>query len=88
MAKSIIKIISFFIIITVVLGLAQRNMDSSSTEGTTEKKQEKITETKKVTLSKRIELYNTNRYRKVEIEDGIEMKGFIYIGTGSQSSLR
>ncbi|MDR0369220.1 MAG: hypothetical protein LBH96_01440 [Candidatus Peribacteria bacterium] len=79
MKKSLIKIISFFIIITVALGLIQQNMHNTSKEEKTEKRQEKITETKEVTLSKWIELYNNNTYKKVEIEDGIEIKGFIYM---------
>lgn len=87
MKKSLIKIISFFIIITVALGLIQQNMNSTSKEEPTEKRQEKITETKEVTLSKWIELYNNNNYKKVEIEDGIDMKGFIYTWTGTKPSL-
>ena len=47
----------------------------------------KVTEKKEVSLSKWLELYASGVYRKVEIEDGITMNGYIFVGTGTQNSM-
>ena len=88
MKKSLFQIIVFFIIFTAVLAVIQQNMNTSSeTLPGEEKRQENITETKEVTLSKWLELYNNSHFSEIEIEDGTTMNGLIFIGTGKGSSL-
>ncbi|MDR0650821.1 MAG: hypothetical protein LBG59_05495 [Candidatus Peribacteria bacterium] len=59
MKKSLVKIIIFFIILTILLGLLQQHLLTSQDVSFQEsKKQENITETKEVSLSKWLELYH------------------------------
>ena len=78
MKKSLLQVLIFFIILTVGLGLAQKFYSQQSTS-TQEKNKEKITEEKEVSLSKWMEIYNQGKYQRVEIHDGINMKGFVFI---------
>ncbi len=78
MKKSLLQALIFFIILTFGLGLAQKFYSQQPTP-TQEKNKEQITDKKEVSLSKWMEIYNQGKYQKIEIHDGINMKGFIFL---------
>jgi ATP-dependent Zn protease len=87
MKKSLFQIIVFFILITVVLTFLQRHLFKQQTTAEGEVTPiDHITETKEVSLSKWLELYNKGTYKKIEIKDGTDMDGFVLVGTGIQES--
>ncbi|MDR3169330.1 MAG: hypothetical protein LBU27_06315 [Candidatus Peribacteria bacterium] len=87
MKKSLLQIVVFFILITVVLTFLQRHLFKQQTPVEGELTPiEHIMETREVSLSKWLELYNKGTYKKIEIKDGTDMNGFVLAGTGKQDS--
>ncbi|MDR0861134.1 MAG: hypothetical protein LBO09_09560 [Candidatus Peribacteria bacterium] len=84
MKKSLLQVIVFFILVTVGLGFLQKHLiDSRGEEELIPV--DAITETKEVSLSKWLELYHNGVYKKIEIKDSTDMKGFILVGTGEDT---
>ncbi|MDR2541650.1 MAG: AAA family ATPase [Candidatus Peribacteria bacterium] len=84
MKKSLLQVIVFFILVTVGLGFLQKYLIDEHAEEELIPV-DAITETKEVSLSKWLELYNNGTYKKIEIKDGVDLNGFILVGTGEKT---
>ena len=93
MKKSLIKIICALIIFTFIIAIAQNNIEnypiwnynSSSTWET--KNLENIKHKKEVSLNSWLNLYNSGMYQRVEIEDWINMKWYVFIDSTEKNSI-
>ena len=88
MKKSLIKVISVLIIFTLIIATLQKKSDllnipngDSLNQSWDTKHGENIILEKDVSLNSWLSLYNSWLYQKVEIDDGITMKWYIFSGS-------
>ena len=94
MKKSLIKVIITLIVFTLIVAFTQNNLDlrselSSKVWNTTWEvaNQENIQKKKEVSLNSWLKLYNNEMYKKVEIEDWTDMKGYVFLDTIKKKTL-
>ena len=93
MKKSLIKVIFALVIFTLLIAFAQKNMEKytgikdNSLLSWETKNIENIKKKKEVSLNSWLNLYNSWMYQKVEIEDWIDMKWYVFIETSENSNI-
>ena len=93
MKKSLLKVISALLLLTFVIALTQNtineysNPNSNSSLSWETKNIENIKNKKEVSLNSWLSLYNSGMYQKVEIEDGTDMKGYVFLESTTKESI-
>ena len=93
MKKSLIKVISALLLFTFIIALTQNSINSYPTKNSNSswswesKSIENIEKEKEVSLNSWLWLYNSGMYKKVEIENGTDMKWYVFLESTTKENI-